>query len=446
MKKTKIGFVSLGCPKNQIDTEIMLHQLLQAGYEITPEDIEADIIIINTCAFIESAKKEAIDNILDVAWLKKNRSLKGIIVTGCLSERYREEIFTELPEVDAMLGTGSIHSIVEAVRAVESKQKNYCSFEPNESLALGGDRILTTPDYTAYLKIAEGCDNRCTYCAIPDIRGKFRSRPMEDIIAEAKNLEQLGVRELNIVAQDTSRYGLDLYGEYKLAELVHKITEETNIPWVRLMYCYPDKITDELIAEMKSNPKVLHYIDLPIQHIADPVLRRMNRHGGSAIIRDAIKRLRDNIPDIVIRTTVITGFPGETEEDFEELSAFAKEARFDRFGAFPYSREEGTPAYDLPDQIDEQIKQDRYDLLMDQQIEINEALNEKKIGTTVTVLCEGYDPISDAHFGRSYADAPDIDGKVYFNVADKQIRIAEGSFVKVKVTDVIDYDLFGDME
>ncbi len=445
MNKTKVGFVSLGCPKNQIDTEIMLHHLLQAGYEITPEDIEADIIIINTCAFIESAKQEAIDNILDVAWLKKNKKLKGIIVTGCLPERYRDEVMKEMPEVDAVLGTGSIHNIVEAVKAVESKQKGYSSFLPNEALILGGDRILTTPDYTAYLKIAEGCDNRCTYCAIPDIRGKFRSRPMEDIIAEAKNLEQLGVRELNIVAQDTSRYGLDLYGEYKLAELVHKITEETNIPWVRLMYCYPDKITDELVEEMKNNPKVLHYIDLPIQHIADPVLKKMNRHGGSAIIKDAIRRLREAMPDIVIRTTVITGFPGESEKDFEELAEFVKEAKFERFGAFPYSREEGTPAYDFADQVEEQIKQDRYDLLMDQQIEINEALNEKKLDTVVTVLCEGYDPISDAHYGRSYADAPDIDGKVYFSVEDKQIRIAEGSFVQVKVTEVIDYDLFGEM-
>jgi len=446
MKKTKIGFVSLGCPKNQIDTEIMLHELMQAGYEITGEDIEADIIIINTCAFIESAKKESIDNILDIAWLKKNAKLKKIIVTGCLSERYRDEIFKELPEVDAVLGTGSIHNIVEAVKAVEDSDEKYSSYCKNEDLILGGDRIVTTPDYTAYIKVAEGCDNRCTYCAIPSIRGAFRSRPIDDIVEEAKTLESLGVRELNIVAQDTTRYGLDLYGDYKLAELVHRITEETEIPWVRLLYCYPDKITDELVAEIRDNPKVVKYIDLPIQHISDSVLARMNRHGGSAVIKDAIARLRREVPGIVIRTTVITGFPGETEEDFTELCEFVKEMKFERFGAFPYSREEGTPAYDFGDQIDEQVKQDRYDILMEQQYDINEKLNRKKLGKVIKVLCEGYDPISDAHYGRSASDAPDIDGKVYFTTNDKALRIAEGSFTDVYVTEVIDYDLYGEMK
>ena len=439
----KIGFVSLGCPKNQLDTEIMLHEVLEAGHEITPEDIEADIIIVNTCAFIESAKKEAIDNILDVAWLKKHRNLKGIIVTGCLAERYGEEIIKELPEVDAILGVGSIHRIAEAIEAVAKKKKKdppFFAHDDCNTVALGGDRVLTTPDYAAYIKIAEGCDNRCAYCAIPSIRGKFRSRPMEDIVAEAKQLETLGVRELTVVAQDITRYGLDLYGKYALAELLHKITEATEIPWIRLLYCYPDKITDELIAEMRDNPRILKYIDLPLQHISDRTLAAMNRHGDGKMIREVLAKLRREIPDIVIRTTFIVGFPGETDEDFEELCEFVKEQKFDHAGVFTYSREEGTAAYDLPDQIDEQVKQDRMDILMREQMEINEALNREKIGRVVDVLCEDYDPVAEVHFGRSSADAPEIDGKVYFK---SESRIAPGSFVKVKVRRVVDYDLYG---
>ncbi len=443
----KIGFVSLGCPKNQLDTEVMLHEILQAGYEITPEDIEADVIIVNTCAFIESAKKEAIENILDVAWLKKHRKLRAIIVTGCLAERYGEEIFKEIPEVDAVLGVGSIHNIVEAIEAVTTKKKKgskqkYFSREDCNTVRLGGDRVVTTPDYTAYIKIAEGCDNRCAYCAIPAIRGNFRSRPMEDLIEEAKWLEELGVRELVVVAQDITRYGLDLYGEYSLARLLHRITEETSIPWIRLLYCYPDKITDELIGEIRDNPRILKYIDLPLQHVSDRMLLAMNRHGDGKTVRAAVERLRREIPDIVIRTTFIVGFPGETEEDFEELCAYVKEARFDHAGVFTYSREEGTPAYDLPDQIDEQVKQDRMDILMRMQMEINEELNAEKIGRVVDVICEDYDPVAEIHFGRSAADAPEIDGKVYFRSAE---RIAPGSFVKVKVRDVVDYDLYGNI-
>ena len=441
----KVGFVSLGCPKNQLDTEVMLHEVATAGYEITPEETEADVVIINTCGFIESAKQEAIENILDIAWLKKNHRLKAIVVTGCLAERYRESILEEFPEVDAVLGVGSIHHIVEAIEAVTLKKKKgshrkYTSFEDKETVRLGGDRILTTPEYTAYLKIAEGCDNRCAYCAIPAIRGKFRSRPIEDLIAEAKQLEALGVRELNIVAQDTTRYGLDLYGEYRLAELLHRIGAETEIPWIRILYCYPDKVTDELIAEMRDNPKVVKYIDLPIQHISDHMLRAMNRHGDGAMVRGVIEKLRREIPEIVIRTTFIVGFPGETEEDFEELCEFVKNTKFERAGVFPYSREEDTPAYDLPDQIDEQLKQDRADLLMREQLELSEARNETKIGTTITVLCEDYDPVSEMHFGRSAEDAPEIDGKVYFR-SDK--RIAPGSFLQVKIREVLDYDLMG---
>ena len=441
----KVGFVSLGCPKNQLDTEVMLHEVASAGYEITPEETEADVVIINTCGFIESAKKEAIDNILDIAWLKKHRSLRAIVVTGCLAERYREQLLDEFPEIDAVLGVGSIHNIVEAIEAVTVKKKKgskrkYSSFEDKEAVRLGGDRILTTPEYMAYLKIAEGCDNRCTYCAIPSIRGKFRSRTMEDVVKEAKQLDALGVRELCVVAQDTTRYGLDLYGEYKLAELLHKITEETSIPWIRILYCYPDKITDALVAEMRDNPRILKYIDMPIQHISDNMLRAMNRHGDKQMILDVISKLRREIPDITIRTTFIVGFPGETEEDFVELCEFVKETKFDRAGVFTYSREEDTVAYDMPDQIDEQVKLDRMDIVMREQIDINEENNRKMVGKTIKVLCEDYDPVSEVHFGRDAANAPEIDGKIYFRASK---RIAPGSFVNVKIREVVDYDLLG---
>ncbi len=439
-KKIKVGFVSLGCPKNQLDTEVMLRELYDAGCEIVAEDIDADVVVINTCGFIESAKKEAIDNIIDIGWLKKNRTLKGIVVTGCLAERYRDQIFDELPEVDAILGVGSIHNIVDAVKAA-AKGERYSSYEDKNTVALGGERIITTPEYYAYLKVAEGCDNCCTYCAIPSIRGKFRSRPMEDLVAEAKTLEELGVKELVVVAQDTTRYGLDLYGEYKLAELLTRITEETNIPWIRILYCYPDKITDELVEVFKSNPRVVKYIDLPIQHISDNVLRAMNRHGDGQMIRSVVKKLKE-IPGMIVRTTVIVGFPGETEEDFAELCEFVKEAKFDRLGAFTYSREEDTPAYSFEGQIDEQVKQDRYDIIMRTQSEITEAQNEAMIGKTVTVLCEEYDPVSETYFGRSYADAPEIDGKIYFRAPKGSI--ADGEFVKVKITEAIDYDLVGE--
>ena len=441
----KVGFVSLGCPKNQLDTEVMLHEVASAGYEITPDETEADVVIINTCGFIESAKRESIENILDIAWLKKNRSLRAIVVTGCLAERYRENILEEMPEVDAVLGVGSIHNIVEAIEAVTVKKKKgskrkYTSFEDKEEVRLGGDRILTTPEYTAYLKIAEGCDNRCAYCAIPAIRGRFRSRTIEELVSEAKDLEALGVRELNIVAQDITRYGLDLYGSYKLAALLRAITDNTSIPWIRLLYCYPDKITDELIAEIRDNDRILKYIDMPIQHISDNMLTAMNRHGDSAMIRGVIKRLRNEIPDIVIRTTFIVGFPGESEEDFCELCEFVKESRFEHLGVFPYSREEDTPAYDFDGQIDEQIKQDRADIIMREQLEINTQNNEKMIGKIIKVLCEDYDPVASVHFGRSAADAPEIDGKVYFKA---ERRVAPGTFVSVKIREALDYDLFG---
>lgn len=436
----KIGFISLGCPKNQLDTEVMLNELRVAGYEITPEETEADIIVINTCAFIEAAKRESIDNILDVAWLKKNHTLRGIIVTGCMTERYRDEVLREFPEVDAVLGVGSIHDIVDAVRSVERGERGFAAFGDRDTVALGGDRVLTTPQFWTYLKIGEGCDNRCTYCAIPYIRGKYRSRPMEDLCREAAELEALGAREITIIAQDITRYGIDLYGEYSLARLLRELCAATKSVYFRLLYCYPDKITDELVAELRDNPRVLKYIDIPLQHISDRVLRRMNRRGDSKMIREVLAKLRAEVPGIVIRTTFITGFPGETEEDFAELCRFVKEQKFDRLGVFPYSQEEGTPAAEFPDQIEEQVKQDRADMIMREQLEISEAHNRAMLGRTLRVLCEDFDPVSEMHFGRSYADAPEIDGKVYFR---SRRRIAPGSFVDVKITEVLDYDLCG---
>ena len=444
-KKYKVGFVSLGCAKNLCDTEVMLHHIMEAGYNITPEETEADAVIINTCAFIESAKKESIDSILDIAWLKEHGKLRAIVVTGCLAQRYREQVLEELPEVDAILGVGGIHKIVEALDAsLESsgkKKSKYCCLDANDSAALGGDRVITTGEVSAYIKIAEGCNNRCTYCAIPSIRGPLRSRTVEDIVEEAKNLDSMGIKELVVIAQDTTVYGKDIYGQYSLPRLLRAITDNTSIPWIRILYCYPDKITDELIAEMRDNERIVHYIDLPVQHISDRVLKAMNRHGDSACIKDAVRRLREAMPDIVIRTTAIVGFPGETEEDFEELCSFVKETKFERFGAFPYSREENTPAAELDGQIDEQTKQDRYDIIMKCQNRVSAEYNEALLGTTVRVLCEGFDPVSEAFYGRTYRDAAEIDGKVWFTAKKKP---APGDFLDVRITDTMDYDLVGE--
>lgn len=437
----KIGFVSLGCAKNLVDTEIMLHHVAEAGYEVTADETEADVVIINTCGFIESAKKEAIDNILDVAWLKKNRSLKALIVTGCLAERYREEVAKEMPEVDAVLGTGSIHSIVDAVEAVLRGEK-FVEFKDQESIDFGGDRVVTTGDAFAYLKISEGCRNRCTYCAIPRIRGNFRSRTIESLVAEAKDLDKLGIKELDLIGQDTTCYGIDLYGKYMLPELIRRICSETSIPWIRVLYCYPDKITDEFVEEMRTNPRLLHYVDMPIQHISDSVLTAMNRHGDSACIKDAIARIREAVPDVVLRTTAIVGFPGERDADFEELCRFVLDAKFERFGAFTYSREEDTPAYDFGGQIDEQVKQDRYDILMRHQLTVSEEFGKSCVGKTLTVLCESYDDVSEAYVGRSYMDAPDVDGKVFFT-SPAGTKFTPGEFVEVKITESMDYDLVG---
>ena len=435
----KIGFVSLGCPKNQLDTEVMLSELNAAGYEITAEETEADVIILNTCGFIKDAKEEAIENILDIAWLKKNAKLKKLIVCGCLVQRYGKEILEQFPEVDAVLSVGAIHDIVDTVKRVVADER-FAIMKAPEEAALGGDRIVTTPEYFAYMKIAEGCDNRCTYCAIPDIRGSFRSRPMEDLIAEAKDMEALGVRELILVAQDTTRYGFDLYGKYALDELIERICAETNIPWIRVLYCYPDKITDGLCRQFKENDRLVKYVDMPIQHINDAVLRRMNRHGGREVIEDAVKRLRLACPDIIIRTTVIVGFPGESGEQFEELLNYLGEAKFERLGAFTYSKEEGTPAEKLDGHLPEQKKKRRYDAVMKQQEKISSAVNQKRVGKREIAMVEGYDPVSDSYFCRTSKEAPEIDGKLYLVGAPKNAFVP-GDKVDVIITEALDYDL-----
>lgn len=438
---TKVSFISLGCSKNLCDTEVMLANLHKAGFEITFTPEEAEIIIVNTCGFIESAKRESIDNILDAAQLRKWGKCKHLIATGCLVERYREQVMEELPELDGILGVGSLTDIAEACRTVMRGEK-YSSFRDKESCPLGGARVLTTAPHTAYLKIAEGCDNRCTYCAIPLIRGRLRSRTVEDIVNEAKQLEKMGVKELNLIAQDTTRYGLDLYGEYSLARLVKQICAATDIPWIRLLYCYPDKITDELVAELRDNPRLVKYMDIPIQHISDKILRAMNRHGDRREIESAIERLRREVPGITLRTTAMVGFPGEGEEEFAELCEFVKTVGFDRFGAFTYSPEEDTAAAEYDGQIDEQVKQDRYDILMQTQLTVTEEKNGNMIDKELVVLCDGYDSVAEIYFGRSEADAPDVDGKIYFGAPKG--RYYPGDFVTVRITEALDYDLIAE--
>ena len=438
---TKVAFISLGCVKNLVDSEIMLNNLYEAGFEITFDTEEAEILVVNTCGFIASAKQESIDNILDAQDLKEYGKCKHIIATGCLVERYREEVMRELPEVEALVGVGSLNDIADACRAVMAGEK-YTSFKDKNSSPLGGGRVLTTMPHTAYLKIAEGCDNLCTYCAIPLIRGKLRSRPIEDIVEEARQLEAEGVKELNLIAQDTTRYGLDLYGEYKLCELVKRICAETNIPWIRMLYCYPDKITDELIAEMRDNPRLLSYMDIPVQHISDKILKAMNRHGGGELIRQTVKKLRKEVPDIVLRTTAMVGFPGEDEEDFAELCEFVKEVRFDHFGAFTFSPEEDTPAALMDNQIDEQVKQDRYDCLMQTQLLVSEQMMAACVGKELRVLVDGYDGAAEVYFGRSYREAPDVDGKIFIKARRGSIEI--GEFVDVEIVDALDYDLIAE--
>ncbi len=438
--QAKIGFVSLGCPKNEVDCELMLARVAQAGYEIVPEDTMADVVIVNTCAFIQSAKEEAIENILDLAWLKENRSLRGIIVTGCLAQRYFEEIQKSIPEVDAALSLGDEVSIVEAIETVLRGEKYFRHSDP-EALELEGDRVLTHESF-AYLRIAEGCNNRCSYCAIPGIRGSLRSRPMEKILEEAKTLSEMGIREICVVAQDTTGYGQDLYGRLALPELLEKLSaEELGFRWIRLMYCYPDKVTPELCRVMAEKKNICHYIDLPIQHISDSVLDKMNRHGGSEAIRNSIAMLRKAMPDIAIRTTVMVGFPGEKDKDFSLLSKFIKETRFERLGAFAYSREEGTAAYTMDGRVTRKTAEKRQDSIMQAQMDITEEYNRSFLGKTMLVVVEGYDPGVKMYFGRTGYHAPEIDGVVYFSSSKKSLPV--GEYVSVLMEEVMEYDLIG---
>ncbi len=437
----KIGMVSLGCPKNQIDAEQMLARLTEAGFTVTPNEAEADAIIVNTCGFIEEAKTEAIENILEVAAYKKSGNLKALIVTGCLAERYRDEITDLIPEVDLVVSIGRNAEIVPLVSAaLEGKAEN--AYAPAEAMPMDGGRILTTPAYTAYLKVADGCDNCCTYCAIPAIRGRFRSRPMEEVVAEARRLAAGGVKELIVVAQDTTGYGADLYGEPKLAELLEELCAIEGLHWIRTLYTYPDRITDRLLDLIAREEKLVPYLDIPLQHCDKEILRRMNRTGDRESLTALLTHIRKKVPGITLRTTLITGFPGEDEAVFSSLAEFVREIRFDRLGCFAYSAEEGTPAADFPDQVEEQVRQDRMENIMTDQLTISSEKNAEKLGTQLEVLVEGYDSYIRCYFGRSAADAPDIDGKVFF-ISPKPLEI--GSFVQVQINDTIEYDLLGEL-
>lgn len=437
----KVGFISLGCPKNQVDAELMLDKLINAGFEIVDVAYEADIVIVNTCGFIDDAKKESIDNILEMAELKKDGSIQKILVTGCLAERYKHEIFTEIPEVDGVIGIGANADIVDAVYAVMDDEKLE-RFPNKENMPLEGDRLLTTPQYWAYLKIADGCSNCCTYCAIPSIRGGFRSRTIESIVEEAKKLAADGTKELVVVAQDTTRYGLDLYGELKLPELLRQLNEIDGIEWIRMLYCYPDRITDELIDTIASCKKVLHYIDIPLQHADGRILKAMNRTGDRESLTALIDKIREKIPDVILRTTFITGFPGEDEEAFNTLSEFVDDIQFDRLGCFAYSAEEGTIAAQMDNQIDDEVKKHRADIIMEQQFDIFQYKQKQYIDTVQKCIVEGYDAYSDSYFGRTWMDAPEIDSAVYFTGKGDY---EEGDIVDVEIFDVNDYDLMGEI-
>ncbi len=437
----KVGMISLGCPKNQVDAEHMLAMMDAEGWEIVDYVDGCDVVIVNTCGFIDDAKKEAIENILDMVELKKEGVISKIIVTGCLAQRYKDEIVKEIPEVDAVVGIGANGDIIKTVEEVMSGVDTIEKYPPQCELPLEGQRILTTPQYWAYLKIGEGCSNRCTYCTIPSIRGNMRSRSMENIIDEAKQLAELGVKELILIAQDTTSYGLDLYGELKLPELLNELCKINSIEWIRLLYCYPDRITDELIETMKNQEKIVNYIDLPLQHADDKILKAMNRRGDQALIRSVISKLRSEIPDVVIRTTFIVGFPGEGEEEFETLAEFVNEIEFDRLGVFTFSPQEGTPAYDMDNQVEDDVKTRRGEVIMQDQYSIMEEKNNEKIGKTYKVVVEDYDGYSDSYTGRTYMDAPEIDGLVKFT-SHKDLDI--GDFVDVEIFDIEDYDLIGE--
>ena len=434
----KVGMISLGCPKNQVDAEMMLARLADAGYEISNTVEGCDIVIVNTCGFIEDAKKEAIDTIFEMVALKNEGLISHLVITGCLSERYRDEVFQEIPEADAVAGIGANGDIVKICDTVMQGSRK-AAFPEKCLMPLGGDRILTTPHHWAYLKIADGCSNCCSYCAIPLIRGAYRSRPMDEILSEAAALCADGVKEVVLIAQDTTRYGEDLCGKSLLPELLEKLCE-IDFERIRIYYCYPDRISDEFIAVMRDNEKIVHYIDLPLQHASGKVLRAMNRRGDKQSLTALLKRIKKEIPDCVIRTTFICGFPGESEEDFTELCEFVKEIGFERMGAFAYSPEEDTPAATMENQIDERIKARRVEVLMNTQYNIMLEKNKSYIGKTFRVMTDSYDEDSCLYFGRSYMDAPEIDTGVYFA---SERELAAGDMVDVEILDFDDYDLIG---
>lgn len=443
MKMTyKIGMISLGCPKNQVDGEHMLAILKNDGFVICDDISKCDAVIVNTCAFIEDAKKEAIENIFEAASYKE-KNLKVLAITGCLAERYQKEIAEEIPEADVILGIGSNDKIAEAIKTALEKKERVISFGEKTCLSMEGPRIIANDPYFAYLKIAEGCDNHCSYCIIPEIRGKYRSRKMEDIIDEAKELAKLGVKELNIVAQDTTRYGQDIYGKLMLPSLLKELCKIDGIHWIRIMYCYPEWINQELIDTIKNEEKIVKYIDLPLQHIDDKILKSMLRRGNSINIRELLSKIRKEIPNVCIRTTFIAGLPGEKEEEFTKLCEFIKEQAFERMGCFAYSAEEDTPAASFPDQVDEDTKHNRADIVMQIQSEIANDIAKSMYNEVIEVLVEGYDGENKLYFGRSSWDAPDIDTKVYF-ISKK--KIPSGTFVNVKINGSDGYDLTGEIE
>lgn len=436
----RVGMVSLGCPKNQVDAEKMMFKLRERGFELIQDAALADVAIINTCGFIKSAKEEAIETMLEFIALKKEGRIRGVVCTGCLAERYRDDILAELPELDAVVSLGCDGEIAEVVSEIMDSTSGRVYAANKCDLPLEGGRIISTQPFYAYLKIAEGCSNNCTYCAIPAIRGAFRSRPMENIIEEARWLAENGVTELVVVAQDTSRYGEDLCGESRIAELLTELCRIDGLKWIRTLYMYPERITDKIIDTIAREDKLVKYLDIPIQHCDGALLRRMNRRGDRDSLTALMTKLRERIPGITLRTTLITGFPGETEEQFEELSEFVNEIRFDRLGCFAYSEEEGTPAASFPDQVPEDERERRSDIIMEQQMFINDALNQEKIGQTVEVVVEGFDRYAECCFGRSAADAPEIDGKIFFTSPHK---LTVGDYVNVVIEDVLDCDLIG---
>lgn len=437
----KVGMVSLGCSKNLVDSERMLYKLRKKGYQLVTEPGLADIAVVNTCGFIQSAKEEAIETILELGKLKEDGTLKKIIITGCLTERYREEAAELFPEADAVIGIGNNKDIVDILDHVLAGEK-YINFAPKSDAELTGERIISTLPFFSYLKIAEGCSNCCTYCAIPMIRGGFRSVPMEDVIKEAEDLASKGVTELVVIAQDTSRYGEDIYGKSMLPELLKKLCRIDGLKWIRTLYCYPERITDELLDTIASEEKLVKYLEIPIQHCDGDIISRMNRWGDEEKLEALFAHIRAKIPGVVLRTTLITGFPGETQEQFDSLAEFVQRVRFDRLGCFPYSQEDGTKAANFPDQIDEETAAHRADIIMEQQLLISAENNEKLLDSELEAVVEGFDRFGECWFGRTVLDAPDIDGKVFFT-SEKGLQI--GDYVKIRITDTLDYDLIGEV-